>query len=303
MKKFLKKIAIFLILLCSGLIILLNNYGGYLDYFYEKFTTPKQFSMILGDSRAMQGIQPSVLDSCLAKSKYKLPTYNYSFTIAQTSYGPSYLKAIKRKLDTSSYNQLFIITVNPWMLANRTPKLKLESDSIFQNTPPHNMIYTSMKPNLEYFIKNYHYFHFKSIFRRNNKLHKNGWLEENNLPKDKQIFLEWKSKQIEMFNNWKREWRVSEYRLKWLTNTVNYLNKFGEVKLVRLPLDIEILEIENKFWKHFDIDMNVISENTQVDYLNFSASNKWKTYDGHHLDKYGGKLFTIYLSELIKPKK
>jgi hypothetical protein len=93
MRKFIKKAIIFFIIIILFLSVLLNKYGGYLDYFYEKFTTPKQFSLVLGDSRAMQGIQPKVLDSCLQNSKFKLPTYNFSFTIAQASYGPSYLTA------------------------------------------------------------------------------------------------------------------------------------------------------------------------------------------------------------------
>lgn len=300
MKKFFNKIILFIAIVCCGITMLLNSYGGYLDYFYEKFTTPKQFSMILGDSRAMQGIQPKVLDSCLAESNYKLPTYNFSFTIAQAAYGPSYLKAIKRKLDTTVTNQLFIVTVNPWVLANRTPAFNLESDAIFEGTPPHNMTVMSMEPNLEYFIKNFNYFHFKAIFRKNSKLHKDGWLEENNLPKTKEVFVEWKAYQLKMFHSWSNEWEVSTYRLKWLSQTIKYLQSFGDVVIVRTPIDIEILDIENRFWNNFDKDINKIALENNVLYLNFINKNIWNTYDGHHLDKFGGKLFSIELSKQIK---
>ena len=78
---------------------------------------------------------------------------NCDFTIAQTAYGPSYLNAIKRKLDSTVHNQLFIVTVNPWMLSNRKPELIIESDMLFENMPPHNMNYMDINPNFEYFVK------------------------------------------------------------------------------------------------------------------------------------------------------
>jgi len=279
--------------------LLLNNYGGYIDPFYEKFTTPKQFSMILGGSRALQGISPKVLDSCLKKSNYKLPTYNFSFTIAQAVYGPSFLSALKRKLDTNATNQLFIVTVNPWVLSNRTPKSKVESDSIYKNTPPHNMNFMSLEPNVEYLVKNFRYFNFESIFKKNYFLHKNGLSEAINFQNDKHVYLERKKNQIDAFKNWSLDWDISKYRLNWLNKTIKYLQKYGKVIVVRMPIDKEFLEIENKFWNHFDIDMETITKNAEIDYFNFSK-NWWSTYDGHHLDKNGGKMFTTKLSELIK---
>jgi hypothetical protein len=257
--------------------------------------------MIIGDSRSFQGIQPKVLDSCLAKSKYSnISNYNFSFTIAQASYGPSYLQAIKRKVDTAKNTDgLFIISVNPWVLANRKPNNKIESDKMFKNMPPHNMKMMSKSPNFEYLVKNFNYFHFKSIFRKNNKLHKDGWLEENNLPKDKKTFIKWKANQIRIFEEFSNDWKKSDYRLEWLSNTINFLNKHGNVVLVRMPVDSEILNIEAEFWNDFDKDIIMISDMNNVEYLNFTKTNIWKTYDGHHLDKFGGKLFSIELSRLI----
>lgn len=307
MKKFLKKITVLIILVGIFITLLLNNFGANIDPFYEKFTTHEQSSMIFGDSRAMQGIQPKVIDSCLENSTYKLPSFNFSFTIKQIEYGPSYLKSIKRKLDTLSHNQLFVITVNPWMLANRTPKSKMESDSILANMPPHNMRFMNFSPNVEYLVKNYSYFKFNTLFNNNYKLHKNGWsefhldgwLEENNFPQNKEAFLERKQSQIELYSNKAKKESVSQYRLNWLNKTIVYLQQYGKVVLVRMPIDKEILEIENKFWSHFDDEIKAISKNRKIDYFNFST-NIWSTYDGQHLDVYGSKKFTIKLSELIK---
>lgn len=300
MKKFLYKSIIFISLVFGGIIMLFNYYGGYIDYFYPKFTTQKQFSFILGDSRAFQGIHPKEFDVSLMSSNFKLPSYNFSFTIAQTAYGPSYLDAIKRKLDTLENNQLFVVTVNPWMLANRTPKEEKESDEIFEDSPPHNMKNMSSNPNIEYLIKNRTYSHFKSIFRKKSKTFKDGHRENYNLPPNEKVFNKWREVQRKMFIDFSEKYTVSEFRLEWLRKTVSYLKQYGSVVLVRLPIDNEILEVENDFWDDFDSNIKYVSLNTNTTYLNFSKESKWSTYDGHHLDKKGAILFSKELGENIK---
>jgi len=299
MYKFLTKSLLFTTLLILLFAIYLNIFGKYIDYFYEKFTTPKQFSLIIGDSRAKGGIFPKVLDSCLKSTDYQTPTYNFSFTIAQSIYGPSYLEAIKRKLNTASNNQLFILQATPWMLANREPETKKESDSSFVDSPPHNMMNMISNPNIEYLIKNFDYFNFKGIFRKNSVLYKDGHSVNNNLPKNELVFQKWKKIQLDIFLKWKNEWRPSEYRMNWLQNTVTYLQQYGTVIIVRMPFDQEFLEIENRFWPEFDIDMEKIANDNKLIYLNYSTKSDWSTFDGHHLDKYGAKLFSQRLSNDI----
>lgn len=301
MKTFLIKVVLFFVIVICCLTLLLHYYGRYADPFYEKFTTPKQFSMILGDSRSLQGIRPQVLDSTLKNDKYKLPTYNFSFTIKQAAYGNSYLEAVKKKLDFSANNQLFILTVNPWMLANRTPKDPIESDSILLTDPPYNMGNMTMKPNFEYFIKNYRFFDFESIYKRSNELHKNGWMEPNVGPYSRAEFLEWRNNNIELYKERAKESRISNYRLSGLHKTITYLKRYGRVILVRMPIDNEILEVENKFWYNFDSAIENIAKPETIDYFNFSV-NKWSTYDGQHLDNVGSSLFTRVLSDSIKKR-
>ena len=97
MKKYLFKTLIFLLACFAVITFVLLKYGGYVDYFYVKFTTPKAKSMIIGDSRSMQGIQPSVVNEALSSKDYSLPVFNYSFTIAQASMGPLYNESILKK--------------------------------------------------------------------------------------------------------------------------------------------------------------------------------------------------------------
>lgn len=283
MLRFFGKVLVLSLLVILSLSVILNRYGPYIDYFYGKFTTPKQYSLITGDSRAFQSISPYVLDSCLRETNFKLPTYNFAFTISQISYGPSYLSSIKRKLCKDSGDQLFIVTVNPWVLSNRDPELDDESDHAFKNMPPNNMRFTSMKPNAEYVIKNFKYFHFKSLFNKRSWLCKNGLYVDMNYPPDVRTSQEWKSKQVAMLKQFAEDWEPSRYRLEWLSKTISYLNKYGTVFLVRTPLEPELLMVENDYWIGFDTDMEIAAKLNDICYFNYSQCNKWNTYDGQHL--------------------
>ena len=94
---------------------ILLEYGGNIDYFYVKFTSPKTKSMIIGDSRSLQGIQPTVINSYFKNNDLNLPILNYSFTIAQALIGPLYNESILKKIDKTSNNGLFIIAITPEM--------------------------------------------------------------------------------------------------------------------------------------------------------------------------------------------
>ncbi|WP_042506783.1 hypothetical protein [Algibacter lectus] len=122
MKTFLFKSLLFFAVVTAIMTSVLVLYGGYVDYFYNKFTTPKASSMIFGDSRSLQGIQPRIINDYFEASDLDLPMFNYSFTLGQIAYGKPYLNSIKKKLDTTTTNGLFIVTVHPFTLSNRGDK-------------------------------------------------------------------------------------------------------------------------------------------------------------------------------------
>jgi hypothetical protein len=300
MKKFLIKSLFFFLLIVVTISTILMAFGGYVDYFYEKFTTPKAQSLILGDSRSMQGIQPAVINDYLSSSEYSLPMMNYSFTIAQIAYGPLYSESVRKKLDPTTKNGLFILTVNPWILSSREGDDEKNGVFFEKDMPPHNMELVSMNPNIEYLIKNFNYFHFKSIIRRTSKMHKDGWLEESNLPKDIITLNEWKDKQVIMYNGYASEWEKSEFRLQSFESLIKYLKDFGTVLLIRMPIDEKIIDIENNYWFNFDLEINGIANKTNTHYINFTTvNNDYKTYDGNHLDKFGGVTFTKNICDSI----
>lgn len=302
MKKFLIKIILFSVLSAAGLSLILIQYGAYVDYFYEKFTVPKQSAMILGDSRSMQGIQPQIINQELKDSGYSLPMFNYSFTIAQINYGKPLTESVKRKLKPSE-NGLFILTVNPWLFTEREGDDLKNGIYSEKEVPPNNMHFVNINPNFEYFVRNFRYFHFRTIIRKTAKLHKDGWMEESNLPKDERTLNDWKKHQVVLYQDFAKKWKKSYQRIEDVKSLIGFLQKNGRVILVRMPVDQKILNVENNFWHGFDQEMNLLSEQKKIKYFNFSKSNKYQTYDGNHIDKYGGVVFTKELCDSIKAAK
>jgi hypothetical protein len=301
MKKFIRNILLFLTILTIILSLFLNFYGSYIDYFYKKFTTPVASSLIIGGSRSLQGIQPKIIDNYFNNKEFELPMFNYSFTIAQAHIGPLYRKSILKKLNSKSKNGLFIISITPWMLSSLKSNDNSSGMFMESNSPPNNMNYVSMNPNFEYLIKNFNYFHFRGFIRKSSKLHENGWLEENNLPNDSLIFKEWKMNQISILKGFINDYKISDYRKKSLDTLIKDLKKHGQVYIIRTPIDNDILKIENDFYPNFESFIYELSNTNNISYINYNNINsvKFKTYDGHHLDKFGGAIFTKYLCDTI----
>jgi hypothetical protein len=300
MKTLFIKLSLFSCICLSILSYILIKYGGNVDYFYEKFTTPKAKSMIIGDSRSFQGIQPKVINAYLKDKDISLPVLNYSFTIAQALIGPLYNKSILKKLDPSSTNGIFIISLTPEMLASHSDYNNKKGEFREAGQPPHNMRFVSTNPNYEYVLKNLSLFHFKGVFRQKSKLHKDGWLEETNLPKNKQTLDDWKNKQLLTFLKKIKQLELSSIRIASLDQLINNLSNHGQVILIRMPISRDFLEYEDRYFPNFSLVVDSIAKKNNVRYINFTMHNKtYTTYDGHHLDKYAGEKFSKNLSQII----
>ncbi|TXE17115.1 hypothetical protein ES692_10680 [Psychroserpens burtonensis] len=90
MKSFIVKTMIFFFFSILLFLGVCSQVDGYSDSFYINFTTPKQSSLILGTSRAAQGLQPKIFDTILKKQ-----FSNYSFTVLHSPFGETYLNSIK----------------------------------------------------------------------------------------------------------------------------------------------------------------------------------------------------------------
>ncbi|WP_303317693.1 hypothetical protein Q4Q34_17410 [Flavivirga abyssicola] len=305
MKTLFIKLGLFSMICLAILTYILMNYGGNVDYFYEKFTTPKVKSMIIGDSRSFQGVQPSIINQYFHNSKkYGLPILNYSFTGSQAISGPLYTESILKKLDKKTTNGLFIISITPDFLTSKVGFRNDLGEFREANQPPHNMDIVDVNPNYEYLLKNIAYFHFKALFRKNSKTHKDGWLEESNLPTDTLVFNTWRKHQIDLFLEDRNMYKISDFRVNSFNVLIKELKKYGEVYLIRMPISKEFLTLENSYYPKLSTIVDSIAKINEIPFFNFNNSDKlqYKTYDGHHIDKYGGGKFTKALCDSITQK-
>ena len=114
MELFLKRLIVFILISASFFLMILSLANGHTDPFYIRFTTTKQQNLFLGTSRAAQGLMPSVFDSILHKT-----FLNYSFTLAHSPYGETYLTSIKKKVAKTEYPGLFVLAVAPWSISSK----------------------------------------------------------------------------------------------------------------------------------------------------------------------------------------
>ena len=128
LKLFIKHILLFLSILALLHIGLAFLADGTTDDYYLKFSSPKQSSLILGTSRAKQGIIPSVLSSSIENSNFSF--FNFSFTLKSSPFGLVYFNAIKQKIDLESEDGCFIVTVDPWSISEKISDVNRTPDSL-----------------------------------------------------------------------------------------------------------------------------------------------------------------------------
>ena len=308
MKKFLTKVGVSL-----GLVILVHCItvlffaNGKIDAFYLRFTTDKQHSLVLGNSRAAQGIIPNIVDESLSNLNFQGPLFNYGFSLSTSPYGPYYLESIKKKLDTTTTDGLFILSVDPWSIS-RDADLKTDDPSQYAEAHliPYNMRFVNSDPNIEYLFKNYYkgwgdMIIANTVRTTQAELHPNGWLEVTipmNAARHKQRVTE-KVQRYRAENFYVK--KFSPVRLTYLNKTIEYLKSFGRVYLVRIPLDPGLAEVEAEYLPEFDTLMRTCAMRNDVPYLNYLSENElYQTTDGNHLYKESAKLFSQKLAADIK---
>lgn len=294
MKLFIKSILLFSVIIVSLILFayIVIDALGWSDWAYKRFTSRGERSLILGTSRAAQGIHPDIINSELNGFGHNLPIYNYSFTMTASPYGEIYFNSIINKLSEDDYkNGLFIMSVDPWCLSFSEE----DSESMLREERERlNEIHSFMKPNFYYIWKYTKPLSFDSIL----KLNDNGWLEVN-VPMDS-ISLK------ERIDSKKKEYKnttikKSSYRISWLVKTIRFLKTKGDVFLVRIPASKYFLAMEKNFWPEFEMDMKAVSKKEGVPYISFEdAFGRYHTIDGQHIYKDDGVKFTKDLCDSIK---
>ena len=297
MKRFLLQVAVFSVITLAFYAWVLSRANGYTDAFYLRFTSPRQSSLVLGTSRAAQGILPSVLDEKLDKK-----FYNFSFSILHSPYGPVYLRSIRKKLDEKTRDGIFILAVDPWGISSKTADPNdstnfREAKVALGNTP-----FVNTKPNFWYLIKNFDGQYYKILKKTNGNmlLHDDGWLEVT-VPMDSAVLA---TRLAEKIQTYRAEnlpaFRYSSLRLDYLKKTIEFLKEHGKVYLVRLPMHPGIFQIEQEFMPDFNQKIGQLVPETSGYYDMTAMNGEFLYTDANHLYKESGKIVSCRIAEWIR---
>lgn len=304
MKVFILKITLFCALLVLSYLAMVHKLSeGYVDMYYPKFTQSAK-SLIIGLSRADEGIDPYTLENGLPE-EYNGPVVNFASN--QNYFGSVYLDAIKEKLvDTgNSKKRFFIVTVSPGSFTAPKGFGTKGIEAMDRKTAIGRANDFTSMPNYSYIMNCYGnglYNAFIDSYSGGNlTTHTNGWnevsLESPTFNITQEVIKDWKRKNLAYFERRLPKEEVKPYRLEWFGKTLEHLKKEGDVFLVRMPADKEIIEFENKNLPTFKTLMDSITHVYQIPYLDYSIGNKsFGTYDGSHLYSESAKEFSTILA-------
>ena len=269
---------------------------GRVDAFYGRFTSPLAGSLIVGTSRAAQGIRPAVLAARLA-GPFEGPLLNYAFTLTHSPYGPAYLRSIRRKLRPEVKNGLFIVAVDPWSLSLTGPEGTYPEDNSFVG----QLRQVSQNLNLAYLIR----YQTKPLYRllldfatSTERLHPDGWLEVNIGTDPAQVRAR-TARKLQDYRRLAASQHLSAGRLQALSQTVQLLQQHGRVVLVRVPVGAELLQLETVYCPGFDRLMRQLTTDYSAPYLDYSTQ-PYATTDGNHLQKEASAAFSRQLAGAVK---
>jgi hypothetical protein len=284
MEKLIVQIAVFVLFVTGAFLGLLCMADGYTDSFYLRFTTPRQQNMIIGTSRAAQGIRPSVLEKVIHRK-----FFNYAFTLAHSPFGPVYLKSIVKKTDPYQKNGVFIISIDPWSICSKTENPEdtvnfREVDRCVGNTKD-----VTSDPNIKYLINNLGGKYYKILFGNTDRqLHENGWLEIT-INMDKKSVEKRKKKKLAYYKkNHVPFFEYSDLRFQYLMNTIQFLSEHGKVYMVRLPVSDEMLAMEKEFMPQFNDRVRSVIPYLDGYYDMTLLPNEFSFIDGNHLFQESG---------------
>lgn len=298
MRKFILESALFLTLVIITCYFILLRANGKSDHFYLHFTSPRQHSLILGNSRSAQGIQPVVLNEILSRNDI----YNYSFTIGTSPYGPVYLKSVKKKLDHKTKDGIFILSVDPWSISSNSkdpndPGQFKEKEQYVGKTH-----FVNMNPNFLYLFNSYGKSFYQLLPRQKSSitLHDDGWLEVK-IKQDSASMQKRLERKIKLYREKNlKKYKFSYVRLDYLKETINYLKHYGNVYLVRLPVHPRIQEIDEELVPGFNEKMMMVSESTGAPYLDMSyLGDSLQFTDGNHIYRESVKGVSARIGEWI----
>lgn len=288
-----------------GLLYLAAHYAdGFTDAYYLRFTSEPQKNLIIGTSRAAQGLQPEILNPLLAEEAEE-GIFNYAFTLKHSPFGQVYRESIQKKLSAEKEDGLFIISVDPWSISGRTPDPEDEERFNEWKAEVGQTDNVNSSPNLEYLMDNYPKGWFNLVLRRIrqnpsiHELHEDGWLEINIDMSEAEV----KKREERKFKDYRSNMErlaPSEKRMAELERIIELLNERGDVYLVRLPVPGPMLEMEDEFMPSFEQRMEELRIKHELAYYNMTLlPDTFQYVDGNHLYRSSGRTVSRLLGEFI----
>jgi hypothetical protein len=270
---------------------------GGVDAFYGRFASPAAGSLVLGTSRAAQGIQPAVLAARLG-GQFDAPLLNYAFTLTHSPYGPAYLASIRRKLRPEVRHGLFIVAVDPWSLSAAGRMDIIDNEHFPENKSFIGQLReVSQSPNLAYLA----HYQTKPLYRlpldfatATERLHPDGWLEVNIGLDSAQVRARTARKLLD-YQKLAATQHLAAGRLAALHQTIEFLKSHGRVVLVRLPVGSGLRALEQQYQPDFGRRMQQMAAAYSLQYLDYSTS-PYATTDGNHLQKNASAAFSQQLA-------
>jgi len=241
--------------------------------------------MIIGTSRAAQGLQPEVFQPILSED-----IYNYAFTVSHSPFGEVYYNSIKRKHNKQT-GGLFIVTIDPWSISSSCMPVNAQNEFREKGKFVDKTTVVDLNPNIFYLLNSFSGNYLDVLIGKKSHvfLHNDGWLEVKGIPMDSASMAQRRKKKLAAYRNNKLpNYNFSSTRLDYLIKTVTYLKQYGDVYLVRLPVHESMLSIENELMPRFD---DKISKAIQLadGYLDMTPNNMNYIFtDGNHLHKSSG---------------
>lgn len=267
--------------LCTSLF-----FDGYTDDFYVRVASPRQTALIVGTSRAAQGLVPGEIDTAALGASG--PLYNFAFASSLTRYGRAYLHAIERKLREPRPGEagVFLLEVSPLAISvDATDPRGFPEERSFIG----QLSSFSLDPNVEYpfHAADRGYQIIDRLVRRARGttrlfLHDDGWLEVKPVA-GASIESNIQQKLIDYTHTLSVS-RHSAERSEYLARTIAYLKPHGRVALVVMPIDPRLRALERGYMPDFDARLRALAERSGATYVDLGdLDGRVATNDGNHL--------------------
>lgn len=278
---------------------------GKLGDVYPRICSPAQQSLVIGTSRAAQGINPEIINSRLDDIYPSADLYNFSFHIDESTYNEEYVEAVRRKLAPyDGRRHLFIMTVDPWQFKTDlqlTGHLRIRS--------------VTSNPNIEFLLK---YFERQWFSLTPSHLYVNEWgrSEVDYEPRSAEQKAANIEAKLRVYSDIAEKYHYGKKSERLMKELARELQRRGDVVLLRMPTSIFMLDIENSVCPNFSARMRGIAAEISCPFLDFSARGynpaladsvstgetvvMFDTNDGNHLTCQAGDDFSRALADSLR---